>query len=416
MNNPLEVVLAADIPLGDPIVHARNGLGVLVAFDAELNQITVKHPKLDSPTVYALSVKGILRLLDGRWVELAPHNGSFALHWADAAHPTYALVADLPAQARGVWPLAQLAGEQSQSVIEQLVADMPTRPLTVAAQAPLGCWYNPQWCIDTTERYLLTDYHGGMELTVALRVALIANAQGQSTLSVMGMQPLRQIGCQMTCELQQIAITEDAAEGVAQLHWSDAHVFYAHLCCLDEHAPYVHAGGRYDWLLSGVALSVRPADMGGIKLNKPTWLDAVNAMLAEPLRLDDEGELTVTTDELRYLLPSEDFSPQHEFRGEIMQVAPCSFEPLVHAVYGANGWVLEMAVLPHPGSEQPMRIRMVCPAKTLALDFQPEVGQVLTGQVWLQAWLWGAAMLQPIVAKKPVVTRRKKFVRKTPKT
>jgi hypothetical protein len=409
MSNPINVVPAADIPLGAPIIHASNGLGVLLAFNSELRQVAVKHKKSDEPTVYALSSRGILRLSDGSWIESAPKS-DFTFHWADAAHPTYDMAADLPEQARGMWPLVQLAGEAFKRVIEQLAADTPTRPLAVGGRAPLGCWYNPQWSFDTTDRYLMTDLHSGIELTVAMRAALLTNAQGQRSLSVLGMQPMRQMGFQVTCQLEKIAVKPEGSDGVAQLRWGDDQMFYAHMCCLDEHAPYVHAGGHYDWLLSGVALSIKLADTSGYKVNKPAWLDAVNAKLAEPMQLDDEGNLCMTNDELRYLLPSEDFSPQHEFRGEVMKVTPCSFEHLVHGVYGVSGFVLEIAVLKDIGTDQQMRVRLVCPAKTIEIGLQPQVGQVVTGQLWLQAWLWMAQL--PAQAPKPKAVQVKKVAKK----
>jgi hypothetical protein len=412
MNMIFDVVPAADIPLGTPVVHASNGAGVLLSFNAELRQVEVQHPMQDEPVVYALTVKGILRLQDGRWIESAPKS-DFTFHWADAAHPTYELASELPEQARGMWPLMILAGEHCKSVIEQLIADTPTKPLAAGGRAPLGCWYNPQWTLSTADRYLMTDLNSGIELTVATRCALGTNVQGQPSLSVLALQPLRQMGCQMTCELQKIAVQADTSEGVAQLRWGNEFVMYAHMSCLDEHAPYVHAGGHYDWLLSGVALHIELADTRSIKVHQPEWLDAVNAKLSEPMQLDEGGDLHVLTDELRYLLPSEEFSPQHQFRGEVLQVTPCSFEPLVHSVYGTSGYVLELAVLKDADTDWFMRIRLVCPAKTLTDKLQPEVGQVVTGQLWLQAWLAMAQLL--IQPPKPKAAPVKRVAKKSAK-
>lgn len=412
MTQIFDIVPAAQIALGDTVIHSSYGAGVLMGFDADLHQMTVQHPGQDEPTVYALQAEGILRLRDGRWVEAAPKS-DFTHHWAGDAHPTYEVNNHLHDQARGVWPLFELAGEHSQRVIYKLIADMPKQPLAVGGRAPLGCWYNPQWPFNRAERYLLTDHHSGIDLTVALRATLVADASRQNSLSVLGMQPLRHIGCQMTCELQKIALQPDGSEGVAQLRWGDGHEFYAHLCCLDEHAPYVHAGGHYDWLLSGVALHIALADTQGFQLHKPDWLDAVNAMLSEPMQLDEAGNLHVSTQELRYLMPSQAFSPQHAFRGQVTNAEPCSFEPLVQGVYGNSGYVLDVAVLKDADTGPIMRVRVVCPAKTLAPGFTPEVGQVVTGQLWLQAWLAMAQLPAPVPKPKP--KPKKKPVKKAAK-
>jgi hypothetical protein len=64
-----DVVPAADLPLGQAVVHMKYGPGVLTAFDPALQRITVQHGGERGERVYALEVKGMFKLPDGRCVD-----------------------------------------------------------------------------------------------------------------------------------------------------------------------------------------------------------------------------------------------------------------------------------------------------------------------------------------------------------
>lgn len=69
---PTDIVPAADLPIGQALVHRRYGPGVLTAFDAERQRMTVLHDGERGECVYALEVKGMFKLPDGRYVDGAP--------------------------------------------------------------------------------------------------------------------------------------------------------------------------------------------------------------------------------------------------------------------------------------------------------------------------------------------------------
>jgi hypothetical protein len=69
---PTDIVRAADLPIGQALVHWRYGTGVLTAFDAERQRMTVLHDGERGERVYALEVKGMFKLSDGRYVDGAP--------------------------------------------------------------------------------------------------------------------------------------------------------------------------------------------------------------------------------------------------------------------------------------------------------------------------------------------------------
>lgn len=71
-DSPIDVVKAADLPLGQALVHWRYGTGVLTAFDAALQRVRVLHTGEHVERVYALEVKGVFKLPDGRYVDSAP--------------------------------------------------------------------------------------------------------------------------------------------------------------------------------------------------------------------------------------------------------------------------------------------------------------------------------------------------------
>ena len=407
-------VAAADLSLGTVLIHAFHGPGVLVGLDAERDRLSVLLRGDTVPKEYALSVQSIFKLEDGRWVGKAPLTGMGSADAAPAAATYLSAPPALPATAHGVWPLIQLGGLAGDADIQQLIAQFPNKTMPTGRQPPLGCWFNPQWQFDMQDRYLLCDWSSDVGQTVALRMQLATDAQGQRSFGVLAMQPLRHGGYQVTCELGHIAVTDGATEGVAKLLWGEA-LFYAHLCCFDEHAPYVHAGGRYDWLLSGIAMSIAPADTRLVSMEKPIRWDEVNAKLDTPMQLDGQGQFNLDVSQLRFLMPSEDNSPLAQFRGQVMQVTPCTFAPLVQAVYGTTGYMLELAVLTDLQTDRHMRVRVVCPASGLPEDWQPKEGDWVTGDVWLQAWLWMAEMVQPVVVKKPAAVKPKKPARKVPK-
>jgi hypothetical protein len=69
---PTAFVPAADLPIGQALVHRRYGAGVLTAFDAAQQSIAVRHDGERGERVYALEVQGMFKLPDGRYVDAVP--------------------------------------------------------------------------------------------------------------------------------------------------------------------------------------------------------------------------------------------------------------------------------------------------------------------------------------------------------
>jgi hypothetical protein len=386
-----DVVPHTALTIGQQLISVGHGPGVLREIDALHNYLIVQHDGFRHPTTYSAVMAGGLQLPDGRWVNGPPNKRQARRRPIPTDTPTYTADAPLPATAMGAWPLLRLADAPAEQTLRQLVGAMTVAPLLLPQGPAPNCVHNPQWRWLRGDKFLLCEWLYESRLSVAVRTRQTTDAAGQSTMHFMSLQPYCKEGAQIVCEVRGITVAANGTEALAQLSWRGNAAFTAYLTCFYEHAPYLHVGAQYEFLLSGLVLNIKPSTQQSISVDKPDWLDVVNAKLPTPIALDAQGKWNLDVSELRYWMSLESKSPLMEFRAQVLWSKAFDFDPQVQAVYGARGYVMHAFVLNDSNSDEKMRIELKCPEKILPAGWVPQDGDWISGHLWLQAWLWRAA-------------------------
>jgi hypothetical protein len=383
-------VAHTDLAMGQVLIQATYGPGVLVGFDAQENWLQVLHDGDRHATTYQLGDQGNLRLPDGRWVDGPPSQQQRKRMRPPPTKPTYVSANPLPIEAHGAFPLMKLADAPAQDTLRSIVQTMPVQPHVLREGPPGKCWHNPQWDRQRSDKFFLCNWQYGSRLSVAVRVRQVTDAAGQTAMHFMTMLPCCQDGDQVFCELDHIAIAPDGSEAIATLRWGDDMLFCVYLTYFYEHAPYLQAGIRYEVLVSGVVLDIHPSTQQSVTMEKPDWLDDVNAKIPTPLPLDAQGQFTLDVSQLRYLVPSQTDSPLAQFSGEVIWTQAFEFDPQVQPIYGTRGYQIEVYAATD-SSDKKLRIQLLCPEKVLNGGWLPVEGDWIGGHAWLQGRLCGLA-------------------------
>ncbi len=389
------VVPYTELTIGQQLISVGHGPGVLTAFNAEHNWLIVQHDGYRRPDVYAAGMAGILQLPDGRWLNGPPNKRQASRTPVATTVPTYTADAPLPITALGAWPLMRLADAPAEQTLRQLVKSMPAEPLLLPQGPAPDCVHNPQWRWLRGDKFLLCDWFYENRQSVAVRTRQVTDEAGQTSMHFMNMLPYCKEGAQIVCTVEHISCAPDGTEAVARLSWRGEAAFSAYLTCFYEHAPYLHVGARYEFLLSGLVLNIKPSTQQSISVDKPDWLDAVNAKLPTPIALDAQGKWNLDVSELMYWMPMEPNSPLMEFRAQVLWSKPIEIDPLVQPIFGTRVYVLNAYVQNDSNSDEKMRIELKCPEKILPGGRVPKDGDWISGHLWLQAWLWMAEIVKP---------------------
>lgn len=383
-------VAHTDLAVGQVLIQATNGPGVLVELNVQENWLIVQHDGDRHASTYTLSMQGNLRLPDGRWVDGPPSQRQIKRMPPLPTKPTYVSTKSLPIEANGAFPLMKLADAPAEDTLRKIVQAMPVEPLVLRPGPPGDCWHNPQWDLPRSDKFLLCDWQYDSRLSVAVRARQVTDDAGQTTMHFMTMLPYCKEGDQVFCEVDHIAIEPDGSQAVATLRWGDDTLFCVYLTCFYEHAAYLQAGSHYEVLVSGVVLDIHPSSQQSVTMPKPDWLDAVNAKIPTPLPLDAQGQLVLDVSQLRYLVPSQSDSPLAQFRGEVIWTKAFEFDMQVQPIYGVRGYKIEVYASTD-SSNKKLRIQLLCPEKVFKDGWLPLEGDWIGGHAWLHGLVAGIA-------------------------
>lgn len=136
---------------------------------------------------------------------------------------------------------------------------------------------------------------------------------------------------------------------------------------------HYEAGAVVAFVISGIALSARPAESEGISMPTPQWMRAEG---------ETRDNVTLRLDELKMLLPLGDGAPPdiYSYRGRVTRV-----EPLHMPMLGEQVWQLRVAMVELDG--QDVEFGLLVTARIVP-DGPPQVGSFIEGVLWLQGSYW----------------------------
>ncbi len=143
-------------------------------------------------------------------------------------------------------------------------------------------------------------------------------------------------------------------------------------------------GQEYDFVLSGIAYSARPAEKAEIPYNPPPDQIAWDAMLAQERGEEvPETPSSLRLDGAAFFLPILEWDQDdYSFRGPVKEVKPFT------DFLGQSGWRVRVTVM-RLSDHQPEDIDLDIVITSMAWEEKsaPEVGQDIEGRLWLQGYL-----------------------------
>lgn len=226
------------------------------------------------------------------------------------------------------------------------------------------------------------DWPKGFQLVWPLRdqgLAMILRIEKEANMMV-SMFPFFATGSQHTLTLNEVTVWEGGLEAQITAAWGEAEVTF-----FDSQYPinrlWYEAGKAYDFILSGVAYSVGPAETRELKVNQsPEVVAWMNQRLQEG-EAEHEAACTVRLDGTAIFLPLsggdvDDFS----FHAPVKSVS--EFKDWL----GQDGWRVRATVMRFGDEDADLDILVTRRAWTGAAP--PHVGQDIEGLLWLQGYLW----------------------------
>lgn len=247
------------------------------------------------------------------------------------------------------------------------------------------------------QRSVPEDWPNGFELVWPLRekgVALVLKPEAQANM-VVSIFPFCTLGRQLTLTLQEVRVWSGGLEAQITASWGDAEVTF-----FDTQYPinraWYQVGQRYDFILSGVAYSVGPAQPRDFPVqyhpDQVAWMNQQRQPGEEPVK-------TSTTMHLQgaaMFLPVPDWDvDDYSFHAPVKSVT--EFTDWL----GQDGWRVCATVMRFGDTDADLDILITRRAWTG--DAPPRPGQDIEGRLWLQGYLW-----MPVSPSRPSQAKPKK--------
>lgn len=226
------------------------------------------------------------------------------------------------------------------------------------------------------------DWPVGFMLVWPLRVrglATILRMEKEANM-VVSLFPFFAEGTQLTLELREVVVWESGLEAQTSATWGDVELTF-----FDTQYPmnraWYETGKRYDFILSGLAYSARPAgDREWTVDQHPEVVAWVNRTVRDGEDAD-QTMVTVSLDGAAILLPVDGWDvDDYSFRGPVKSVD--EFKSWL----GQDGWRVRVTVMRCGDEDADLDILVTRHA--WAGGEPPCVGQDIEGRLWLQGYLW----------------------------
>lgn len=231
-------------------------------------------------------------------------------------------------------------------------------------------------------RSIPNDWPQGFQLVWPLRVqglAMILRVEKEANM-IVSLFPFFATGSQHTLTLREVSVWEGGLEAQITASWGEGEVTFFDSQYLINRGWY-ETGKDYDFIFSGMAYSVGPAEKHEWKINRhPDEVAWVNQQLnkgEEP----HEAACIMSMDGAAMFMPVSGWDvDDYSFHAPVKSVT--EFKDWL----GQDGWRVRATVMRFGDKDADLDILIT--QRAWSGDLPPQVGQDIEGRLWLQGYLW----------------------------
>jgi len=231
-----------------------------------------------------------------------------------------------------------------------------------------------------------SDWPMGFQLVWPIRncgLALIICVEIEKN-SIASLFPFFHTGSRHTMTLREVCVWEEGLEAQITATLGDGEVTFFDTQYLINRAWY-ETGKNYDFILSGIAYTARPAANQEIKPN-PDAVKKRNQRMKEAKGDFEKIELSNTIikfDGAAILIPITEWDvDDYSFRAPIKSVE--EFKDWL----GQDGWRVSATVMRSLDANEDIDLNIIITHRVWSDKAPPQVGQDIEGNLWLQGYLW----------------------------
>jgi hypothetical protein len=217
----------------------------------------------------------------------------------------------------------------------------------------------------------------------AQRQGLILTVRvGGETNDIMSLFPFISDGTQHTLRLDRVTVWESGVEAQIEATWGDASITFFDAGFLVNRGWY-EAGEDYDFILTGIAYSAKPATVIELPVTPHpddlAWQRALAEKRGEP-PLEPMTSLQLEGAALLIPIPEWD-ADDYEFRAPVKSV-----KEIAGDVLGQTGWIVRATVMRFDDRDADLDILIT--RRAWKGEAPPAVGKDIGGRLWLRGRLW----------------------------
>lgn len=199
-----------------------------------------------------------------------------------------------------------------------------------------------------------------------LITTLFLNKEGNE---IVNLYPFTSYGTQANIEIERVFLLNSGAETIIEGSWGESSIAFFDIFFFSNCAWY-KAGETYDFILSGVAYEVKPAD---VKAPIPGIIET------SAVNIEGAAMFTPITEWNR---------DDYWFRGSVLKVESFSKETF-NDMLGQSGWQIKVKVMRFLDEDlEDAELEIIVTQRAWSGSEPPKIGQDVEGQLWLQGYLW----------------------------
>ena len=177
------------------------------------------------------------------------------------------------------------------------------------------------------------------------------------------------------------SVWDGGFEAQIEADWNGAKLYFFDTRFIHNHDWYV-AQEMYEFILTGIAYSAKPAERHVIKIKHPPEVIQKMIELGEIENADDLSD-EFDTSQAAVLLPIAEWDrDDYQFQGKIKELV--AFDDCL----GQSGWLVTVTVMKTLSDDLDQDLKIVITRKVWQAKTPPEVETYIQGAIWLQGYLW----------------------------
>lgn len=191
-------------------------------------------------------------------------------------------------------------------------------------------------------------------------------------------------GRQHNLILRRVTVLRSGVNAQIEIDFGDATITFFDIAYTKSRLWY-EAGRNYEFILSGIAYDVRPADVLEIPFNpNPDQVAWEHALATQRGEAVTTNPTTLSLRGMAMFMNVDGWdADEYQFRGPVKSV-----REVVGDVLGQKGWIVQAIVMRFDELEANLDILIT--QRAWQSDKPPKIGQDIKGTLWLQGYLWSA--------------------------